>query len=130
MASGPTARGEATGTVGGTASTTAATSPTSTAVPGTLQDFQGRAFTAGPISVQLNPDNTFFMNEVEGSRRVEGRYTYQDGIVTFSDPKGDIGPAQFPMRCRLQGAASEFRLAEAEGSCTRFKDLTFKPAAG
>jgi hypothetical protein len=50
--------------------------------------------------------------------------------VTFSDPKGDIGPAQFPMRCRVQGTVSEFRLTETEGTCTRFKDLTFKPSAG
>lgn len=124
-ASGPTAPGEATGTVGG-----APTLAPAGAAPGTLQPFQGRTFSAGPIAIQLNPDSTFVMNEVEGNRRVEGRYAYQDGTMTFSDPKGDIGPAQFPMRCRVQGTASEFRLAEAEGTCTRFKDLTFRPAAG
>jgi hypothetical protein len=130
---GPTAPGETTGTVGGAPSTAA---PANTAAlsagaaPATLQPFQGRTFSAGPISVQLNSDNTFVMGEVEGSRRVEGRYTYQDGVVIFSDPKGDIGPAQFPMRCRVQGTASEFRLAEAGGTCTRFQDLTFRPAAG
>lgn len=104
---------------------TAATSATS------LNTFQGRAYSAGPISLQLNPDNTFVMNEVDGNRKVEGRYAFESGIVTFSDPKGDIGPATFPMRCRFETAGtSDFRLADNDGACTRFKDLTFKPAAG
>jgi hypothetical protein len=133
-AAGSGASGETTGTVGTPPSTT--TIPNTTAAlsgsaAGTLEAFQGRTFSVGPISIQLYPDNSFVMNEVEGDRKVEGRYAYQDGIVTFSEPKGDIGPAQFPMRCRLQpGATGEFRFAENEGSCTRLKDLTFKPASG
>jgi hypothetical protein len=83
------------------------------------------------VSLQLNADNTFVMSEVEGNRKVEGRYALQDGVITFSDPKGDTGPAQFPMRCRFDGSGgSEFRLGDTGGSCARFKDLTFKPAAG
>lgn len=110
--------------------TTSSVNPAATPAS-SLEPFQGRTFTAGPVSLQLNPDNTFVMNEVDGNRRVEGRYAFQDGILTFSDPQGDIGPAQFPMRCRFEASgASEFRLADNEGACTRFKDLTFKPSAG
>jgi hypothetical protein len=71
------------------------------------------------------------MNEVDGNRKVEGRYAYENGVVTFSEPKGDTGPAQFPMRCRFETVGTgEFRLADTDGACPRFKDLTFKPAAG
>ncbi|WP_230533094.1 hypothetical protein [Microvirga roseola] len=107
------------------ATQTAATSATS------LEPFQGRTYAAGPLTIQLNPDNTFVMNEAEGNRRVEGRYAFENGVVTFSDPTGDIGPAQFPMRCRFEATGTdEFRLADNEGACTRFNDLTFRPSAG
>lgn len=125
----PPAAGETTGATTSATSTgstqTAATSTTS------LDSFQGRTYSAGPVSLQLNRDNSFVMNEVSGNRKVEGRYAFENGIVTFSDPKGDIGQAQFPMRCRLETVgSSEFRLADAGGACTPFKDMTFKPTAG
>jgi hypothetical protein len=83
------------------------------------------------MTIQLSPDNTFVMRETGSARKVEGRYAYQDGVMTFSDATGDLGTAQFPMRCRFQTeGASEFRLADTDGACTQFKDLTFKPAAG
>jgi hypothetical protein len=62
-ASGPTTPGEVTGTVRGAPPTEFPANPASTAAllggtaPGTLETFQGRAFIAGPISIQLNPDN-------------------------------------------------------------------------
>lgn len=92
-----------------------------------VQSYQGRTYIAGPVSLQLNADRSFVMDEVKGERRVEGRYTFQDGVLTFSDARGDIGPEQFPMRCRFQpSGADAFRLGEEGGSCGRFKDLTFK----
>jgi hypothetical protein len=123
-----------------TPSTTGAVSPAppagtsqTAAAPGAagLQPFQGRAYAAGPLSLQLNADNTFVMSEIDGSRKVQGRYAFRDGELTLSDPSGDIGPAQFPMRCRFEGqGGTEFRLVDTSGSCARFKDLTFRPAAG
>lgn len=129
----PSATATAPAETTGTLTTAPPAGSTQTAVTSamSLNTFQGRAYSAGPISLQLNPDNTFVMNEVDGSRKVEGRYAFENGIVTFSDPKGDIGPATFPMRCRFETAGtSDFRLADNDGACTRFKDLTFKPAAG
>lgn len=104
---------------------TAATSATS------LERFHGRAFSAGPISLQLNPDKTFVMNEVDGNRKVQGHYAYENGVLTLSQPTGDIGQATFPMRCRFETlGAGDFRLTDEGGACTRLKDLTFKPTAG
>jgi hypothetical protein len=34
------------------------------------------------------------------------------------------------MRCHFQESGDAFRLGETAGSCARFKDMTFKPAAG
>ncbi|MCB5177524.1 copper resistance protein NlpE [Microvirga lenta] len=121
----PGTTGTATATPPAGSTQTAATSATN------LDTFQGRTYSAGPVSLQLNPDNTFVMNEVDGNKKVEGRYAYENGVLTLSDPKGDVGQATFPMRCRFEtSGASDFRLADNEGACTRFRDLTFKPAAG
>jgi hypothetical protein len=126
----------ATNTPGETTGTTATAPPTgnpqtAATTATSLEPFQGRTYAAGPVTIQLNPDNTFVMQEAGSARKVEGRYAYQDGIVTFSDATGDVGTAQFPMRCRFQTeGAGSFRLADADGACTQFKDLTFKPAAG
>ena len=94
-----------------------------------MQQVVGKAYTSGPVTLRLDPSGSFEMRENEGNRRVEGRYAVQDGVVTFSDPKGDIGGATFPMRCRFEGTASEFKLGDVGNSCVRLKDLSFKPAA-
>lgn len=141
----PKATGQA--SIAGT--TASAPAPSSTAVPSSttatsssqatagrsnsLDAYTGRTFTAGPVSLRLNPDNTFRMDETDGNRKVEGRwqYTPSSGLLVLSDARGDVGNAQFPMHCRLQENGSDaFQLGETAGSCIRFKDLTFKPAAG
>ncbi len=116
-------------------SSTVATSnsQTTAASTGSLDAYKGRTFTAGPVSLRLNPDSTFRMDEMDGNRKVEGQwqYTPQSSLLVFSDPKGDTGQAQFPMRCHFQDVGSNaFKLGETAGSCTRFKDMTFKPVAG
>ena len=100
---------------------------------GTFDTYRGRTFTAGPVSLRLNADNTFRMDETEGNRKVEGQWQYasQSNLLVLSDPKGDAGTAQFPMRCHFQeGGQDTFQLGETAGSCARFKDMTFKPATG
>lgn len=116
-------------------SSTGATSGSQTAAAstGSFDAYKGRTFTAGPVSLRLNPDNTFRMDETDGNRKVEGQwqYTAQSSLLVLSGPKGDTGQAQFPMRCHFQDVGSDaFKLGETAGSCTRFKDMTFKPAAG
>ena len=103
---------------------------TAAAPPVTLEPYQGRTYIGGPISLRLNSDNSFVMAETAGKRRVEGRYTFEDGVVTFSEAKGDTGPQQFPMRCRLQAAEQSggFRLSDQAG-CNRFSEFTFTPSA-
>jgi hypothetical protein len=116
-----------------TTSNTAAPAPapttTGAVATGPMQQVVGKSYTAGPIALRLDQNGTFEMRETEGSKRVEGKYAVQDGVVTFSDPNGDIGGASFPMRCRFEGTATEFKLGDVENSCVRLKDLTFKPAA-
>jgi len=100
---------------------------------GSLDPYRGRTFTAGPVSLRLNADNTFRMDETDGNRKVEGQWQFasQSNLLVLSDPKGDVGTAQFPMRCHFQeSGADAFQLGETAGSCARFKDMTFKPAAG
>lgn len=137
------------GTTAGSTPTTPATPPSPTAsapapapaapppsqsaaaTPANLDTYRDRTYSAGPVSLVLKPDNTFEMMQTAGDQKVTGRYAYENGIVTLSDPQGPVGDAQFPMRCRFETVGTnEFRLAENNGSCTRFKDLTFKPAAG
>ena len=106
-------------------------SQSAAATPANLDTYRDRTYSAGPVSLVLKPDNTFEMMQTAGDQKVTGRYAYENGIVTLSDPQGPVGDAQFPMRCRFETVGTnEFRLAENNGSCTRFKDLTFKPAAG
>ncbi len=71
------------------------------------------------------------MKQTDGNQKVTGRYNYENSVLRLSEPQGDVGGAQFPMNCRFETiGTNEFRLMENNGSCTRFKDLTFKPAAG
>lgn len=100
---------------------------------GSLDAYRGRTFTAGPVSLRLNADNTFRMDETDGNRKVDGQWQFasQSNLLILSDPKGDVGTAQFPMRCHFQESGPDaFQLGETAGSCARFKDMTFKPAAG
>ncbi|MBJ6126813.1 hypothetical protein [Microvirga splendida] len=128
-----------TGTVVAPSETTGATTPapspgsaqTAAVAATSLEPFHGRTYAAGPVTLQLNPDKTFVMRETGSSRKVEGRYAYENGVLIFSDATGDTGTVQFPMHCRfITEGASNFRLADTGGACTQFKDLTFEPAAG
>ena len=94
-----------------------------------LERFQERTYTAGPVSIRFDPDGTFEMNETEGDQKVEGRYALEDGIVTFSEPTGDVGAATFPLRCRFEPAEDAFTLGAVGDSCARFEGLTFQPAS-
>jgi hypothetical protein len=72
------------------------------------------------------------MSEIAGNRRVNGRYAFENGVLTFSDASGDTGPQQFPIRCRFEAAEERngFRLADEAGSCKPFGGLTFTPVTG
>ncbi len=112
------------------ASTTTTTTVVASQGDASLQPYLGKQYAAGPVTLELRPDGTFVLNEIEGDRRVEGDYALEAGTITFSDPEGDVGPAQFPMRCRFEAAGNDFRLNDSGGTCQRFEGLTFTPAAG
>lgn len=119
--------------VAAAAPTTTPNTQATASPPTSLDAYRGRTFTAGPVSLRLDADNTFRMDETDGSRKVEGQwqFTPQSNLLVLSDPKGDTGTARFPMRCHFQeSGADAFRLGETAGSCARFKDMTFKPATG
>ena len=131
--------------------TTPATTPSTTATPGTtgtttgttppvgsgggipvpsLANYQGQQFSSGQVSMMLKPDNTFELKSNTGTDTVQGSYTFTDGTITFTNAKGDIGGATFPMRCRLVPTSNGFQLVEASGgNCTYFRDLNFRKAA-
>lgn len=116
----------------GASSTAASETTGGVGTPGSasvLQKYQGKSYTAGPVSLRLNQDGTFEMTETDGNKQVQGRYAFENGIVTFSQPTGDVGSATFPMRCRLQEAGDSFSFAPVENSCERLRDLTFKTQA-
>lgn len=100
-----------------------------------ITPYLGQTYSSGPVSLQLNRDNSFVMNQVEGNRSVQGQYAYEDGVLTFSQPAGDMGDTNFPLRCQMEPAGADgFQLqdqadAPAEQSCGPLKDLTFRPAA-
>jgi hypothetical protein len=118
---------------GADAGTQVAVAPTPSTTTGAsagasaLQRFEGRDLNAGAVSLRLNPDQTFVMRG-EDQKSVEGRYAFENGILTFSDPTGDVGQATFPMRCRLEESGEGFVLRSVEDSCTRLDNLTFNPA--
>lgn len=78
------------------------------------------------MSLLLKPDNTFEMRATQGNQVVQGQYTYTNGVLSFTNPRGDIGGATFPMQCRLQQSATGFQLTDAGGNCTYFRDLSFR----
>lgn len=108
----------------------AATTP-ATASVSDIKPYTGRTYAAGPVSLQLNEDNTFVLTETGTSNKVQGKYAFENGVITFSQPTGDVGTAKFPIKCRMEGASADsFSLADTGGSCQRFHNLTFKPKAG
>lgn len=97
-----------------------------------IDPYLGQTYSGGPISLQLNRDNTFVMNQVEGNQNVEGQYSYENGVLTFSQPSGDVGSANFPLTCRMEPAGADgFALQDEEQgeNCGPLKNLTFRPAA-
>ena len=149
----PTTTGTSTTTTNTTKTptTTPATTPSTTAMPGStgtttgttppvgsgggipvpsLANYQGQQFSSGQVSMMLKSDNTFELKSNTGTDTVQGSYTFTDGTITFTNAKGDIGGATFPMRCRLMPTSNGFQLVEASGgNCTYFRDLNFRKAA-
>lgn len=121
-----------TATPGGTAG--AASDPQTTASIGAAgsgaEAFRaavGRSFSGGPVTLRLGADQRFTMRD-EGGRTVTGRYAQNDGVVTFTNPEGDTAGARFPLRCRFEPQANgAFRLADIDGACPHFGNVTFRP---
>ena len=86
------------------------------------------AYRAGDVILRLGEDGVFSMDEVGGSRRIEGRYTVQDGVLTLSQGRGDVGNTKFPVRCRIQHAGDSFTLTGIERACAVLHGVTFRPA--
>ena len=89
---------------------------------------QAPAYRAGDVILHLGEDGTFTMDEVGGSRKIEGRYSIQDGLLTLSQAKGDVGNTKFPVRCRIRYAGDSFTLTGIERSCAVLHGVTFRPA--
>lgn len=115
-----------TGTTGTVTGTTPPVSGAGGVTAPSLSAIQGATYAAGPVSLMLRPDNTFEMRSTQGNQVVQGQYTYNNGVLNFTNPKGDIGGATFPMQCRLQQTQNGFQLTDASGNCTYFRDLAFK----
>lgn len=115
-----------TGTTGTVTGTTPPVSGAGGVTAPSLSAIQGATYAAGPVSLMLRPDNTFEMRSTQGNQVVQGQYTYNNGVLNFTNPKGDIGGATFPMQCRLQQTQNGFQLTDAGGNCTYFRDLAFK----
>ncbi len=86
------------------------------------------AYRAGDVVLRLGEDGVFSMDEVGGSRKIEGRYAVQDGVLTLSQAKGDVGNTKFPVRCRIQHLGGGFVLTGIERSCAVLHGVTFRPA--
>jgi hypothetical protein len=87
----------------------------------------GKSFNGGPVTLQLGNDQRFTMRDRNG-QTVTGRYAHADGVITFQDGRGETAGARFPMRCRFEsGENNGFRLADIDGSCPHFADVTFRP---
>lgn len=80
------------------------------------------------VLLRLEPDGRFEMRELAGSRRADGHYRYDDGILTLLDASGDIGSARFPMYCRVRLTGAGFALAIEKGSCRQLDGAEFRAA--
>lgn len=77
--------------------------------------------------MMLKPDNTFELKSTTGSETVQGSYTFNDGTLSFTNAKGTISGATFPMQCRMMATSNGFQLTEAAGgNCNYFRDLNFR----
>ncbi len=86
------------------------------------------AYRAGDVILRLGEDGVFSMDEVGGSRRIEGRYTLREDVLTLSEAKGDVGNTRFPVRCRVQHVGDSFTLSGIDRSCAVLHGVTFRPA--
>lgn len=85
------------------------------------------AYAAGPVTATFDADGTFQMTHEGRSQAARGAYSIEAGVLTLSDTTGDVGSAQFPMRCAVEATATGFSLAVADdGSCT-LAGVTFEP---
>lgn len=86
------------------------------------------AYMAEAVMLRLNPDASFDLREIGGSRQAGGRYAYKAGVLTFSDGQGDIGKTQFPIQCRLLRTAAGFAVLLGQSNCHPFDGLSFRKA--
>lgn len=76
----------------------------------------------------FSDDGTFEMTRVNTDRRVTGRYSLNDGSITFDEVDGDTGSAEFPMTCAIAIADNGFDLQDDDGSCAVLDGVAFSRA--
>ena len=79
----------------------------------------------GKITAIFATDGTFRMENRGTGHAVKGTYALSDGILTLSEAEGDLGKAQFPMRCAITPQDAGFALAEDDGTCTFLAGASF-----
>lgn len=138
-----------TATTGGSsdaASKSSASGGSTTQAPASLAAYQGQALNSGPVLLTLKQDSTFELISVSDNKQVQGEYNYNSGsgIISFSNPKGEVSGASFPMQCRVAETTGGIQMMEASsatgadgnagngtsgansGGCNYFRDLTFR----
>ena len=77
------------------------------------------------VELLLQPDGTFMLSELGGSRRASGRYTSGAGFLTFTSGQGDVGQTRFPLTCRVSGTFNGFAVTRDQPKCRPFDGLAF-----
>lgn len=87
-------------------------------------------YRTGDIEARLGPDGVFHMRNKESEFEVSGNYSTEDGIVTLSNPEGELRHGvNFPLRCAVESKGDRFSLDEIEGigpSCGPLSGVTFE----
>ncbi len=80
------------------------------------------------VAFSLQPDGTYRIEELGGSRFARGRYTVGSDLLTFVVGQGDVGRTRFPLKCRVAGMYGGFRVGAGQPACRAFEGLSFRRA--
>ncbi len=85
-------------------------------------------YLSASVALSLQPDGTFLLQELGGTRRATGRYTASPSMLVFASGRGDVGRTRFPLKCRVADAFGGFRVVPGQSGCKPFEGLSFRTA--
>ena len=89
----------------------------------------GERYEYGPVIAVFSDGGSFEMENSITGKAMSGTFTLEEDILELSDAEGDLGDAEFPIRCTIVPETAGFTLEETDNTCGLLSGVSFSRAA-